>query len=170
MIWLRMRLTSDMPNRIKSERWQCQQGSRICFGHTDRPSQLIENPGLIPGNPTEFRHEHQTIELGRAPPDWSEIGIRFVTHDFRAEKSIVLWESRSIGSMAGSNGLKGDASYRTFYGAVVVKSRVNVMWLPASRFRIAVTGGCGGRGTESRTTFYPCRDHHRGLEHPMLYA
>ena len=53
---------------------------------------------------------------------------------------------------------------------MVVKFRVNAMRLTASLYRIAITGGYSGRGIESRTTFYPCKVPHRGLEHPMLYA
>lgn len=57
-----------------------------------------------------------------------------------------------------------------FFGAGSCQVSGEWMWLPASRFRVPVTGGCVGRGTESRTTFYPCRKHRRCLEHPISWA
>jgi hypothetical protein len=47
------------------------------------------------------------------PPDLSEIARRFSTHDFRVEKSTVLWESRPIED-GRPNGMKVNAAIERF--------------------------------------------------------
>jgi len=54
-------------------------------------------PAILLGFSTVFSERQQTTLLCRASLGYSEISNRFVMHDFRAENSIVLWESRTSG-------------------------------------------------------------------------
>jgi len=58
----------------------------------------------------------------------------------------------------------------TFYRSAVVKFRLMMIGEQAGWKSAPFTGGCVGRGTKSRTTFYPCRGRRGVLEHPMLHA
>ena len=73
----------------------------------------------------------KTTQLCRGPVGSSDILIRFPTHVFRAGYSTVFWESSSI-SRWPLKWLEKPRIKATFYGAVVVKFRLNGMWLPAS--------------------------------------